>query len=335
MAVTEQCFRVEMTEPGILEDLCLRPVSRRKPGPEEVEIRVVSVGLNFAELMKALGAYPGNQLDTPEHEPVTFGGDCSGTVLSVGADVSRFRPGDRVVAYSREVFSSHTTLPEVFVAKIPEHIGYDEAATIPVAYATAYYALYRNAALRRNERVLIHAAAGGVGQAAVQLCQLAGAEIWATAGNDEKRAFLRDQGVPHVMNSRSLEFVDRIREQTGGCGVDVILNSLCGEFLSGSLSVLARFGRFLEIGKRDIYENRMLGLYPFRNNLTFYGIDLLQASPEDSGILFAELMGYFERKELGPLPYRVFPIGDVARAFRWMRRAAHIGKVVVRLAEDE
>jgi NADPH:quinone reductase-like Zn-dependent oxidoreductase len=253
----------------------------------------------------------------------------------VGASVGRFRPGDRVVAYSREVFSSHTTLPEVFVAKIPEHLGFDEAATIPVAYATSYYALYRKAAIRRNESVLIHAAAGGVGLAAVQLCQLAGAEIWATAGNEEKRAFLRARGIPHVMDSRSLKFVDQIQEETGGRGVDVILNSLSGEFLSASLSILARFGRFLEIGKRDIYENRMLGLFPFRNNLTFFGIDLLQASPEESGVLFAELMGYFERKELGPLPYRVFPIADVALAFRCMRRAANIGKVVVRLVEEE
>jgi NADPH:quinone reductase-like Zn-dependent oxidoreductase len=335
MAAVEQSFRVEMSKPGILEDLCVRPFERRAPGPDEVEIGVRSVGLNFAELLKAMGAYPGNQLDTPDGEPVTFGGDCAGTVLSVGSTVTRFRPGDRVVAYSREVFSSHTTLPEVFVAPIPAHIEFDGAATIPVAFVTAFYALYHQARIRRGESVLIHAAAGGVGLAAVQLCQLAGAEIWATAGRDEKREFLRAMGVPHVMSSRSMEFVDEIRKQTGGRGVNVILNSLSGECLSQSLGVLAPFGRFLEIGKRDIYEDRQLGLYPFRNNLTFYGIDLLQASPEHAGALFTELMGYFERNELQPLPHRVFPVSEIVTAFRHMRKAAHIGKIVIRLVEEE
>jgi NADPH:quinone reductase-like Zn-dependent oxidoreductase len=165
----------------------------------------------------------------------------------------------------------------------------------------------------------------------VRVAQLAGAEIFATAGNEEKRQFLRGLGIRHVMDSRSFDFVEQTLSLTQGWGVDVVLNALSGEFIHKSLSLLAPFGRFLEIGKRDIYENTPLGLYAFRKSLTFSVIDVLQMPPSTIRSLLQEVMQYFECGDLKPLPHRTFPISEVAGAFRYMRRANHIGKIIISL----
>ncbi|MEO0249699.1 MAG: type I polyketide synthase, partial [candidate division WOR-3 bacterium] len=200
------------------------------------------------------------------------------------------------------------------------------------------YALRHLGRMSRGERVLIHAAAGGVGLAAVQIAQQVGAEVFATAGSSEKRAFLSALGVRHVMDSRSLSFADEIREITGGQGVDLVLNSLAGEAIPKGLSCLAPYGRFLEIGKRDIYQNSKLGLRTFKKNLSFFALDLSQViadRPELINRQFGELMQLFEEKQLHPLPYRVFPLSDVVNAFRHMAQARHIGKIVISLRNQE
>ena len=138
---------------------------------------------------------------------------------------------------------------------MPAHLSYEESATIPAAYLTAYIALIDRGRLQAGERILIHAAAGGVGLAAVKIAQSLGAEVFATAGTDEKREFLRSLGIVHVMNSRTLDFAQEVMQRTAGEGVDVVLNSLGGEFINAGLAVLRRYGRFLELGKRDIFQN--------------------------------------------------------------------------------
>jgi NADPH:quinone reductase-like Zn-dependent oxidoreductase len=324
-----KAFRVEMPEPGTLDRLSLCPFEPRPPQAGEIQIQVQALGLNLREVLRALGVYP----DTGAHEgrALTFDGDCAGVVTAVGEGVHRFEVGDRVLACGPSVFASVATVSECATAAIPGDLTSAEAATIPIAFTTAHYATSHLARLQRNERILIHAATGGVGLAAVQLSQLAGAEIFATAGSDDKREFLRALGVPHVMNSRSLEFVSEIRQVTSGRGVDVVLNSLAGDFIPAGLSVLAPFGRFLEIGKRDIYENAAIGLLPFRNNLSFFAIDLQQMGPLDFAALLAEVTMMFTEGKLKPLPHRIFPIAEVTGAFRLMRRAAHIGKIVLSL----
>jgi len=186
--------------------------------------------------------------------------------------------------------------------------------------------------MQRGDRVLIHAATGGVGLAALQLCQRAGAEVFATAGSPQKRDLLKALGVRHVMDSRSLSFADEVMEYTNGDGVNIVLNSLSGEAILKSISVLSSYGRFIEIGKRDIYENSKLDMRPFRNNLSFFAVDLdrLCAERPDFGRkLFREVMQLFEDQSLHPIPYRVFSISEVSSAFRYMAQAKHIGKVVI------
>ncbi len=326
-------FRLESHNPGSLDDLTLQPTERRRPGAGEVEIRLHSAALNFRDVLKALGVYPGANPD----EVVTFGGDAAGTVVAVGPGVSQFRSGDEVMGFVPVTYSSHVTASARFLSRKPGHLTFDEAVTIPAVFLTAYYALIHLARLQCGERILIHAATGGVGLAAVQLSQRIGAEIFATAGSPEKRDYLRSLGIQHVMDSRSLAFADEVMEITKGSGVNVVLNSLAGEFLTKSLGTLGVCGRFLEIGKRDIYDNRPLGLYPFRNNLAFFAIDLEQAwdvYPDVITGLNEEMMELFARDELRPLPYRVFPVSEVVEAFRYIRQTRQIGKVVISMDCD-
>ena len=182
---------------------------------------------------------------------------------------------------ARPAFRRHVTTAAVFVARKPERLT-RAAAALPIACMTAS-ALSDLGRLAAGERVLIHSAAGGVGLAAVQRAQRIGAEVFATAGNEEKRAFLRSIGVRHVMDSRSFAYVDEILAHTGGSGVDVVLNSLTGDAIAHSLSVLAPYGRFLEIGKRDIYQNRQIGLAPFRKNLSYFAVDLARMIERPNG----------------------------------------------------
>ena len=326
---SEQPFCLEISTPGILDELTLQPTVRHPPDPGEVEIQICAAGLNFRDVMKALGIFP----DISEGS-ITFSGDCAGRIVAVGEDVEGFELGDEVMGIAPISFSSFATIPTYLLVPKPSNFSFEEAVTIPSTFLTAYYALYHLGRLSKGDRVLIYAAAGGVGLAAVQLSQIAGAEIFATAGNPEKREFLCSFGINYVMDSRTLTFADEVMELTNSKGVDVILNSLAGEFLPKSLSVLAKFGRFLEIGKQDIYKNSQLGLYPFRNNLSFFAIDLEQVwleRPNFTMSLFREVMQYFEDGILKPLPHKVFPILEVVSAFRYMRKAKHIGKIVVSL----
>jgi acyl transferase domain-containing protein/acyl-CoA synthetase (AMP-forming)/AMP-acid ligase II/NADP-dependent 3-hydroxy acid dehydrogenase YdfG/acyl carrier protein len=323
-------FRLDISRPGNLENLLLRRTSRPEPQPGEVEIRVNAAGLNFRDVMNAAGVYPGG--------PIPFGAECSGTISAVGSDVTNMQAGDEVIAVANGSFSAYTTADARAVVPKPSAFSFGQAATIPIAFLTAYYSLHHLAKLSRGERVLIHAAAGGVGLAAVQLAQHAGAEIFATAGSSEKRAYLKSMRVPHVLDSRSLAFADEIMKKTGGHGVDVVLNSLPGEYITRSLSILAAYGRFVEIGKTDIYQNKPLGLFPFRNNLSYFAIDLERVCRERPTLLrslLLELMVMFQQGSLKPLPHHIFPVEDAANAFRYMARRKNIGKVVLSFSSVE
>jgi phthiocerol/phenolphthiocerol synthesis type-I polyketide synthase C len=243
-----------------------------------------------------------------------------------------------VVAVVPSSFGSFVTASAGLVSRKPASLSFDEAATIPIAFITAVYALRHLSQLSEGDRILIHSASGGVGLAAVQIAQQVGAEIFATAGSPEKRAFLESLGVPHVMDSRSTAFADEVMARTDGKGVDVVLNSLAGEGMLKSLDVLAPFGRFLEIGKRDIYENRELGLAPFKKQLSYFSIDLERLFGERPAVgvkLFREVMQGFETGVFKPLRLQVFPITEAVHAFREMAQAKHIGKIVVSLGDSE
>jgi len=325
VAVGETPCSLSVPRAGAIDNLVFRSITRRAPGAGEVEIAVHAAGLNFRDVMKALGIYPADAGDA-----LLLGDECSGHIISAGEGVTEFKPGDEVMAIGAGCFASHMTLSTSFVMPKPEHVTFEEASTMLSTHMTAYYALRQLGQMKSGEKVLIHAAAGGVGLAAVQLAQAFGAEVFATAGSQEKRELLRLLGVRHVMDSRSLAFADEIMDITDGRGVDLVLNSIAGEAIAKSLSVLGSGGRFLEIGKRDIYGNTRIGLRPFKNNLSYFAIDLSKImDPEFIGGFLAELKKLFATGRLRPLPYRTFPMGDAVEAFRYMTQARQIGKIVL------
>lgn len=326
-------FRMETDKPGVLSNLSLNETRRRDPLPDEIEILVKAGGVNFRDVMKALGVYPGNSADLR-----WFGDDFAGIVSRAGTNVTGLRPGDRVAGIAPYCFRSHATTDHRLVFRLPPDMSFEEAATLPTVFLTAHHALVQLARLQPGERVLIHAGTGGVGQAAIQIAQHIGLEIFATAGSPKKRQKLSDLGVPHVMNSRSLEFADEILSITEGEGVDAVLNSLAGPFIPKSLSVLAPFGRFLEIGKADVYGNSKIGMESLKDNLSYFVIDLaqrLERRPEQVAAMFAELSGRFASGDYRPLPRSVFPVSECADAFRFMAQGKHIGKVVLSFDDEQ
>jgi acyl transferase domain-containing protein/NADPH:quinone reductase-like Zn-dependent oxidoreductase/short-subunit dehydrogenase/acyl carrier protein len=328
-------FRIELRRPGALDSLMPCVIQRRPPKTDEIEIEVAATGLNFRDLMLSMGLYP-REAVASDPGGTLVGLECAGRVSGVGEGVSEFVVGDEVVAFSFGTFASHITVESRLAARKPTHLSLEQAATIPGCFVTAFYSLHTLGQLQHGERVLIHSGASGVGLAAVQLALKAGAEVFATAGSPEKRDLLAVLGVPHVMDSHSLAFADEVLELTGGEGVDLVLNSLAGEAIDKNLSILRSCGRFVEIGKADIYNNRKLGMGPLRKNISLFAVDMIGVlvnRPEVTRSLLRELIEKIERNELRALPQRVFPVTRVVDAFRTMAQAKHVGKLVVSIKD--
>lgn len=316
-----QPYHLAISKRGILENLVLEPARRHAPGPGEVEIQIQATGVNFRDVLNALGLYPG--------DAGPLGLECAGEVVALGEGVEGFELGEPVVGLAPRCFGSFATTFAAHVVRKLESLSFEEAATIPVAFLTAYYGLHKLAKMSRGERVLIHAAAGGVGMAAVQLAQRCGAEVFATASAG-KWGVLESSGVKHVMNSRTLDFADEVMRLTGGKGVNVILNSLADDFIPKSLSVLAPRGRFVEIGKRGIWDKERVA--ELRSDVSYFVVDLAETAPREPALIqsmLRELMEGFAEETLKPLPRRVFLIQEVVSAFRHMAQAKHIGKIVI------
>jgi acyl transferase domain-containing protein/acyl carrier protein len=313
--------RLEKADSGVLDDMALHPMTRRAPGPGEVEIRVLAAGLNFRDVMNAVAM---------RADPEPLGGECAGRVVAVGEGVRDYAVGDAVVATGEACFATTITTEIRHVAPLPRGMGYAQAATLPFAFMTAYHALHVLGGLRAGMSVLIHAGAGGVGMAAIQIAQRAGAVVFTTAGSDDKRETLRSLGVAHVLNSRTVDFADEIERLTQGRGVDLVLNSLAGDFIAASVRCLAAEGRFLEIGKRDIWtEAQFLHERPRAH---YHAIDLNAQRHQDpvaAQALFVEVMRLVSQGELRPLPLHAFPLERGGEAFRFMAQARHTGKVVL------
>jgi len=326
-------YHLVIKEHGILDNLYLQEMERQPLGKDEVEIQTKATGLNFKDVMIAMGML---HEDAPKggYTGKNLGMECSGVISAVGDDVTEFKPGDEVIAISSDSFSSLVKTKADFVVKKPSEMSFEEGATIPFAYITAYYSLVYCGRMRKGERVLIHSASGGVGIAGVRIAQQIGAEVFATAGSPERKEFLRNMGVKHIMDSRSLSFADEIMEATNGEGVDIVLNSLSGSAIYKSVSILRRYGRFVEIGKTDIYENNQLNLRPFGNNLSYFAVDidkLLTERPKLCGELIREFMSMFGKEGHPPAhPYQEFPMSRIVDAFNFMAHAKHIGKVIVK-----
>ncbi|NLU68778.1 type I polyketide synthase [Streptomyces sp. HNM0574] len=313
---------------GLLDSLERVPVPERGPGPGEVEIRTTHSALNYRDVLTAMGAYPGLP------EGAALGWECAGVVTRLGEGAAGVRPGDEVVALAEGALASHVVADARLVARVPSRLTAEEALTLPAAYLTAYHGLHELAGLAPGERVLIHSATGGVGLAAVRTALWRGAEVFATAGSPQKRALLKTMGIRHVADSRSTGFADAVLDATRGEGVDVVLNSLSGEAISRNLSLLAPYGRYVEMSKKDLLENSRIGLLPFSRSLTFHAMDLvdmLRNRPRQAGVLFDRVLELVESHAFEPLPYEVYEGADAESAFRRMARAQHVGKVLLRL----
>lgn len=315
-------YRLCSTGPKVLDSLEFRPLVRRAPGAGEVEVEVLAAGLAFRDILNALGQYPG-----PE---VPLGGEFAGVVATVGEGVNGLAVGDAVLGMAPGTFQSFVTARAELVARRPAGLGVAEAAALPSAFLTAQYALHHLARITAADRVLVHAGAGGVGMAAIQVARRAGAEVFATAGSPAKRALLASLGVRHVFDSRTLDFSGQVLRATGGRGVDVVLNSLADEFIPRSLECLAEGGRFVELGKRGIWDPaRVAEAYPGRR---YFVVDLAAAAADEPGLirtLFREVLDGIGRGDLRPLPLRAFPLREAVSAFRYMAQARHVGKVVL------
>jgi polyketide synthase 12/epothilone polyketide synthase D len=309
-------YRLEIGTKGVLDQLRLTPTERRHPGVGEVEIEIAATGLNFRDVLNALGMYPG--------EAGPLGLECAGVVTSVGADVEHVGAGDRVMAIAPGSFGRYVTVDARMVCLVPEGLTDAQAAAVPVVYLTACYGLHDLAQLQRGEKVLIHAATGGVGMAAVQIAQWLGAEVFGTASQG-KREQLRSMGVAHISDSRTLVFAEEFGSVAGK--VDVVLNSLAREFVDASLGLLTRGGRFVEIGKTDIRSaSSVASSHP---GVNYWAFDLLDAGPQRIQEMFAQVAEGFRTGHLWPLPVKTFPLERAEQAFRYMAQARHVGKVVL------
>ncbi|HKP01955.1 MAG TPA: SDR family NAD(P)-dependent oxidoreductase [Chthoniobacterales bacterium] len=324
-------LRLESRERGHLDALKFVPFAPPECAPGEVLIDVKAAAMNFRDVLKALALYPGEAPDAR-----IFGDEVGGVVKAVGSEVSHVKVGDRVFGLAVFGLSTQTTARGGNVRKIPANLSFDEAATIPVVFMTSWHALKNVARVRKGERVLIHAGAGGVGMAAIQIAHYLGAEVIASAGSTVKRELLKTLGVKHVIDSRRGDFAEAVMELTDRRGVDVVLNALAGEAIPMGLSCLAEFGRFVEIGKRDIYQNSRIPLRPLRRNASFHVVAMDAVFAGDESLtreMLAEISGLVEQGALRPLPFRSFPAFNVDAAFRLMAGGKHIGKVIVSFPE--
>ena len=324
-------LRLQIRTPGDLQTMELVAAQRVAPGPGQIEVAVSASSINFADVLVAFGRYPSFDGLLPR-----LGTDFAGVVTAVGPDVTDHQVGDRVGGMSSGgCWGSFVTCDARLATPLPAGLTDAQAAAVTTAHATAWYGLNDLARIKAGDKVLIHSATGGVGQAAVAIARASGvelADIYATAGNVQRRELLRDLGIEHVYDSRSVEFADRIRDDTDGYGVDIVLNSLTGAAQSAGINLLSFGGRFVEIGKRDIYGDTKLGLFPFRRNLTFHAVDLGLMSLTHPAEMRKLLTAVYRLTADGVLPMPEstnYPLAQAANAIRLMSAAEHTGKLIL------
>lgn len=326
-------FRLQIGALGRFDSLYYQQIKRRPPGPGEIELHMHAAAMNFKDILKTLGMLPEAALESTFHQ-TSLGMEGTAEIVAVGEGVTDYKIGDMLVGGFRDSFSSHITVAvsDLFAVPASPLMSITDSASIPTIFLTAYYALHDIARLRKGETVLIHAAAGGVGLAAIQIAQWLGATVIATVGSEEKREYLRSIGVEHIFNSRNLDFAEQIKAVTKGRGVNVVLNSLSKETINKSLEVMAPLGRFIEIGKRDIVQNIRMPMLAFNRNLSYTAIDLdrfMGESPEVLDGLFDKVWALFHSGDLKPTPVTVFPAAKIADAFKFMAQSRQIGKIVI------
>ncbi|MCZ4351948.1 SDR family NAD(P)-dependent oxidoreductase [Roseovarius aestuarii] len=317
-------FRVDIAARGSLDGLTFAPLDRVAPGPGEVEIAVSAVGLNFRDVLNCMGLYPG-ELGAP-------GEECAGQIVALGEGVQGLEIGDPVVAIAGGCLASHATVPARFVRPRPQGLSMAQAATVPVAYLTAAVALEHLGRIAPGERIVVHAGAGGVGMAAIHMAHRAGARVLATA-HPSKWSILKGLGVEAVASSRAPGFGAAVRAWSGGAGADLVLNSLQEPFITESFDMLAPGGRFLEIGRRDIWSEAQARDY--RPDVSYHAInvaDVVESAPEAIGALYDRVLEAVGQGHLPPLTHHLRPVSQVHDAFGQMQAGRHTGRLVLDLS---
>jgi NADPH:quinone reductase-like Zn-dependent oxidoreductase/SAM-dependent methyltransferase len=332
--IGEKKLRLGVRVPGLLDTVEFKEEEAESSaplGPDEVIIEVRALGVNFKDCLTMLG-----QVDTD-----IIGSECAGVVQKTGSNAG-FSPGDRVVAAALDSYRTVVRIGKEMVVKIPDTMSFLEAASFPTAFCTALYSLVHVARLQKGESVLIHAASGGTGQAAVQIALRIGAEVIGTVGSASKKALLMERyGIKddHIFYSRDTSFSDGVKRVTNGRGVNVVLNSVSGRLLEASWDCVAPFGRFVEIGRKDVDSRGYLPMYPFIRNLSFSGVDLtmvLETNIQLGHQLITEVMALARYGELKPVyPLHSYPVAEIERAFRFMQSGKSSGKIVLEIDKNQ
>ncbi|PYH35606.1 uncharacterized protein BO87DRAFT_433312 [Aspergillus neoniger CBS 115656] len=329
-------LKMVLREPGLLNTFAFvdNEEFREQLKPDYVELKVLCTGLNFVDIMAALGQVP----------TTTLGCEIGGIITHVGSQVTRFKPGDKVVGMLQGSFNSHVRIRSTIIQHVPSHMTVEDGTTAIVSFLTAWIALVNKANLIRNETALIHYGAGGVGQAAIQICQHLGVEIYTTVGSQEKKDLLINQyglAEDHIFYSRDTTFAEGLMRMTAGRGIDVVLNSTSGELLRQSWTCVADHGRFVEIGKRDILNKVGLDMGPFIRGVSYIGFNLEmyhQCSPVhmECSRALDDIFHLFRTKRFHPLvPLTAYSYAQVEQAFRALQSGAVSGKVVVQARDDD
>ncbi|WP_161624968.1 type I polyketide synthase [Streptomyces spectabilis] len=328
-------FRLHTDRGGPAPSLSWVQDEERAPGPGQIAIAVRAAALNYHDVMTVTGLIT-EDAESADFEHDRVGLECAGTVTGVGPGVTGFAPGDRVFAFTTSSISSQVTTPAHLAGHIPPGMGFAEAATLPIAFATVHYGLSDRADLQAGETVLVHSGAGGIGLAVLQHARHVGAQVIATAGTPAKRRLLRHLGVTHVLDSRSLDFAEEVRRLTDGEGVDVVVNSLTGEAAARSLDLLRPGGRFVELGKRGFQADSRLLLKALTANCSYLAVDILKvvAGPAGRARRITEAVADLARRGVyRPLPHTLHPAAHLQEAFALFQHSRHIGKVVLSLEE--
>ncbi|MGA5461004.1 type I polyketide synthase [Streptomyces cellulosae] len=318
---------LSLPSPGVIDDLQLTETPSRALAADEVRIQVSHAGVNYRDVLLSLGMYPGQ-----DDKPPVMGWECAGTVSEIGRAVTDVAVGDEVIAFAEGSLASEVVTRACLTAPKPARLTAAEAATLPAAYLTAYHALNDMARLERGQKILIHTATGGTGRAALNVARWKGARVFATAGSDAKRELLTELGVEQVADSRSLAFAEAFKPAVGEEGFDVICNTLAGEAIAANLSLMAPYGHYLELSKRDILDNNSLPLGAFSRNLSFHAIDvvhMIQHAPARAGRVLRAAAALVDKGALEALPHTVYPADKAADAFRLMAQSRHTGKIVL------
>ena len=329
----DRALALNIRSPGLLDTMeYVEDTGFEKPlAPDDVEVKVKAVGVNFKDILIALGRLNEGGL----------GNECAGVVTRAGSEANLV-PGDRVCVCALDTYKTYVRSKKSLVFKIPDTVSFCEAASFPVVYTTAYQALCGSAHLSAGESILIHSGAGGTGQAAIQIARFLKAEIYVTVGSNEKKKLVMDlYDIPedHIFSSRGLSFVKGIKRMTDGRGVDVILNSLADDSLQGSWDCLAAFGRFVEIGKKDILAGKKLPMLPFNENRAFAAVNLTHMISERPDMICKNMEAILalvdDRQIRAPQPLHVYSNSQIEEAFRYLQSGKNTGKTIVEFKNDD